>query len=161
MASSILPLATLFLALAAFYLQITEAETEQHTSLKLNSRILQESIIKQINENPNSGWEAAMNPRFSNFTVGQFKRLLGVKPTPRKELRSTPVVTHPKSLKLPKEFDARTAWSQCSTIGRILDQVILLVSHGNVFTYIQNSNLADSSGDYLGTLRFLLGIWCC
>lgn len=52
--------------------------------------------------------------------VGQFKRLLGVKPTPRKELSSTPVVTHPKSLKLPNKFDARTAWSQCSTIGRIL-----------------------------------------
>jgi cathepsin B len=56
--------------------------------------------------------------------VGQFKRLLGVKQTPRNELRSTPVVTHPKSLKLPKNFDARTAWSQCSTIGRILGNLL-------------------------------------
>ncbi|XLT43415.1 hypothetical protein HN873_036019 [Arachis hypogaea] len=56
--------------------------------------------------------------------VGEFKRLLSVKPTLKKELISAPIVTHPKSLKLPKEFDARTQWSQCSTIGRILDQVI-------------------------------------
>jgi hypothetical protein len=29
----------------------------------------QESITKQINENPVAGWEAAINPRFSNYTV--------------------------------------------------------------------------------------------
>jgi cathepsin B len=61
--------------------------------------------------------------------VGQFKRLLGVKQAPKKELLSTPVVTHPKSLKLPKEFDARTAWSQCSTIGRILGHSIASSSY--------------------------------
>ncbi|BBG98527.1 Cysteine proteinases superfamily protein, partial [Prunus dulcis] len=38
------------------------------TKSKLNSRILQDSIIKQINDNPMAGWEAAMNPRFSNYT---------------------------------------------------------------------------------------------
>lgn len=58
--------------------------------------------------------------------VGQFKRLLGVKQTPRNELRSTRVVSHPRSLNLPKEFDARTAWSQCSTIGRILGLLLAL-----------------------------------
>lgn len=56
--------------------------------------------------------------------VGQFKHLLGVKQTPRKELKSTTVKTHPRSLKLPKKFDARTAWSQCSTIGRILGYLL-------------------------------------
>jgi len=56
--------------------------------------------------------------------VGQFKRLLGVKQASKKELLSTPVVTHPRSLKLPKEFDARTAWSQCSNIGRILGHLV-------------------------------------
>jgi cathepsin B len=57
--------------------------------------------------------------------VRQFKRLLGVKQTTGKELSSIPVVTHPKSLKLPKDFDERTAWSQCSTIGRILGHLLL------------------------------------
>ncbi|KAK7284490.1 hypothetical protein RJT34_19236 [Clitoria ternatea] len=124
MASTLLlPLATFFLAISASYLQITGAETQELTTLKLDSPILQEHIVRHINENPRAGWEAAINPRFSNYTVEQFKRLLGVKPTPKKELRSTPVVTHPKSLKLPKNFDARTAWSHCSTIGRILVRV--------------------------------------
>lgn len=54
------------------------------------------------------------------FQVGEFKHLLGVKPMPKKELKYIPVVTHPKTLKLPKQFDARTAWPQCITIGRIL-----------------------------------------
>lgn len=39
---------------------------------------------------------------------------------PEHLLEGIPAVTHPKSLKLPKQFDARTAWPQCSTIGRIL-----------------------------------------
>lgn len=140
---------------------------------------MQDSIIKEINENPNAGWQAAMNPRFSNFTVnlqgiimtslfylheafcvlvivpqvlvdsliyifgvsqvGQFKHLLGVKPTPRGELRQVPVKTHPKSLKLPEKFDARTAWSQCSTIGRILGQFVCLV-----FCLISSRYYADA-----------------
>ncbi|KAK0580862.1 hypothetical protein LWI29_007223 [Acer saccharum] len=91
------------------------------SKLKLNSKILQDSIIKKVNENPKAGWEATRNPRFSNYTVGEFKYLLGVKPTPKKELMGVPVVTHAKSLKLPSSFDARTAWPQCSSIGRILD----------------------------------------
>ncbi|KAK4795409.1 hypothetical protein SAY86_013403 [Trapa natans] len=95
---------------------------DAHSKLKLSSQILQDSIVKEINEHPNAGWQASMNLRFSNFTVGEFKRLLGVKPTPHRELRKTPTVTHSPSLKLPAQFDARTAWSQCSTIGRILDQ---------------------------------------
>ncbi|XP_012569587.1 cathepsin B-like protease 2 [Cicer arietinum] len=122
MTPTIQPLATLLLALSASFIWIVDAETDQLTELKLNSHILQESIAKQINQNSGAGWKAAINPRFSNFTVGQFMRLLGVKQTPGNELISIPVVTHSKSLKLPKNFDARTAWSQCSTIGRILDQ---------------------------------------
>lgn len=57
--------------------------------------------------------------------VAEFKRLLGVLPTPKKEYLGVPVVSHDRSLKLPKEFDARTAWSQCTSIGRILGQSYL------------------------------------
>ncbi|KAE8665946.1 Cathepsin B [Hibiscus syriacus] len=64
---------------------------EQLSEVKLNSRILQDSIVKQVNENPKARWEAALNPRFSNYTVGEFKHLLGVKPTPKKELLGVPV----------------------------------------------------------------------
>ena len=113
---------------------------------------LQESITKQVNDDPNAGWEATMNPRFANYTVsiqlavtlydyflpllhawqdasyyaqvGQFKHILGVKPTPQKDLESIPLITHPKLSKLPTSFDARTAWPQCSTIGRILGKLL-------------------------------------
>lgn len=51
--------------------------------------------------------------------------LLGVKPTPQKDLQSFPIKTYPKSLKLPNNFDARTAWPQCNTIGRILGQLVI------------------------------------
>ncbi|KAI9080995.1 hypothetical protein K1719_035404 [Acacia pycnantha] len=137
MASTLFSLITLFIAFSSLSLQIIEAETEELRSLKLNSHILQEFIVEQINGNPKAGWKAAMSPRFSNYTVGQFKHLLGVKQTPRKELRNTPVKTHPKALKLPNKFDARTAWKQCSTIGRILDQVSIYFSHGNSFSYVK------------------------
>ncbi|KAK9036288.1 hypothetical protein V6N11_078295 [Hibiscus sabdariffa] len=97
---------------------------EQLSQVKLNSRILQDSIVKQVNENPKAGWKAALNPRFSNYTVGEFKSILGVKPTPKEELMSIPVVTHDKSVKLPTTFDARTAWPNCSTIGKILVEAL-------------------------------------
>nr|AXQ06499.1 papain-like cysteine protease [Vriesea carinata] len=90
--------------------------------LRVNSMILQNSIVEEINANPNAGWEASKNHYFTNYTVGQFKHILGVKPTPQNALEDTPVKTYPKSLWLPEKFDARTAWSQCNTIGRILDQ---------------------------------------
>ncbi|KAJ6879749.1 hypothetical protein NC652_033148 [Populus alba x Populus x berolinensis] len=108
---------TLLLLLAAISQAIT---VEPVSKLKLNSRILQDSIVQKVNENPKAGWEAAMNPQFSNYSVGEFKYLLGVKQTPTKELRGVPLLRHPKSMKLPIEFDARTAWPHCSTIGRIL-----------------------------------------
>ncbi|KAI4384896.1 hypothetical protein MLD38_002982 [Melastoma candidum] len=77
-------LATIF----ALQWQITaEKYLSQH---KLKSHILQDSIIKKINENPNAGWKADRNSRFSNTTVGEFRRLLGVKPLPHRELQQTP-----------------------------------------------------------------------
>ncbi|KAH7578149.1 hypothetical protein JRO89_XS01G0346300 [Xanthoceras sorbifolium] len=122
MASPHLLFASLLLLFAAISTQAIASEPV--SKLKLNSKILQDSIIKQVNENPKAGWEAARNPQFSNYTVGEFKYLLGVKPMPKKELLGVPVVTYDKSLKLPDSFDARTAWPQCSSIGRILGQLL-------------------------------------
>lgn len=50
--------------------------------------------------------------------------LLGVKPTPETELKGIPVVKHEKGAKLPKQFDARTAWPKCSSITNILGQYV-------------------------------------
>ena len=104
----------------------------------------QKDIIETVNKHPDAGWTAAHNPYFANYTVSeiafiilsfphlltlkpslylqiaQFKRILGVKPTPQGVLTDVPAKTYSRSLKLPKEFDARSKWSQCSTIGNIL-----------------------------------------
>jgi cathepsin B len=56
--------------------------------------------------------------------IAQFKHILGVKPTPRDALTDVSAKTYSISLKLPKEFDARSKWSQCSTIGNILGKFI-------------------------------------
>ncbi|XP_010542823.1 PREDICTED: cathepsin B-like [Tarenaya hassleriana] len=138
------------------------------SKLKLNSRILQDEIVKQVNENPNAGWKAAINDRFSNATVAEFKRLLGVKPTPKKELLGVPIVSHDRSLKLPKEFDARTAWPQCTTIGRILDQghcgscwaFAAVESLSDRFCIHFGMNVPLSVNDLLACCGFLCGDGC-
>jgi cathepsin B len=84
--------------------------------------IIQKDIIETVNKHPDAGWTAAHNPYFANYTIAQFKRILGVKPTPQSVLTDVPAKTYSRSLKLPKEFDARSKWSHCSTIGNILDQ---------------------------------------
>ncbi|KAF6163413.1 hypothetical protein GIB67_029262 [Kingdonia uniflora] len=100
--------------------QIKVVAVKPIPSISSNPAILQDSIVHEINSNPNAGWKAAINPRLSNYTVSQFKHLLGVKSAPKHYLEGIPVISHSKSLKFPKQFDARTAWSQCSTIKTIL-----------------------------------------
>ncbi|KAF3507423.1 hypothetical protein F2Q69_00000015, partial [Brassica cretica] len=111
-------------------------------------------IVKEVNENQNAGWTAAFNDRFANSTVAEFKRLLGVKPTPKNEFLGVPVVSHDISLKLPKEFDARTAWSQCSSIGRILESL------SDRFCIKYNMNISLSVNDLLACCGFLCGQGC-
>jgi hypothetical protein len=61
-----------------------------------------------------------------SLQIAQFKHILGVKPAPQNALSNVPVKTYSRSLELPKEFDARSAWSRCSTIGNILGRFIWL-----------------------------------
>ncbi|KAJ6956782.1 hypothetical protein NC652_007751 [Populus alba x Populus x berolinensis] len=154
---------------------------EPVSDLKLNSRILQDSILKKVNGNPKAGWKATMNHHFSNYTVAQFKYLLGVKPTPKEELRGIPVISHPKSLRLPEEFDARTAWPQCSTIGKILGHflscflifMVVFMGHcGSCWAFGAVESLSDrfcihygmnislSVNDLLACCGFLCGSGC-
>ncbi|ESR57903.1 Cathepsin B-like protease 2 [Citrus sinensis] len=166
MASSHLFLTTCLLILGVISSQ-TFAEGVV-SKLKLDSHILQDSIIKEVNENPKAGWKAARNPQFSNYTVGQFKHLLGVKPTPKGLLLGVPVKTHDKSLKLPKSFDARSAWPQCSTISRILDQghcgscwaFGAVEALSDRFCIHFGMNLSLSVNDLLACCGFLCGDGC-
>ncbi|KAG0470616.1 hypothetical protein HPP92_017316 [Vanilla planifolia] len=112
----------LLLFLAALILPEQAIAAKPMPRATSETKILQDSIVEEINKNPVSGWKAVMSPRFSNYTVDQFKHILGVKKLPHNALSDVPMKTYTKSLNLPKEFDGRTQWSHCSTIGRILDQ---------------------------------------
>ncbi|KAL3849415.1 hypothetical protein ACJIZ3_011297 [Penstemon smallii] len=97
----------LILVGALFTIQLQVSAAKPNHQLKLNSKILQEPIVKLINDNVQAGWKASMSPRFANYTVGQFVHLLGVKPTPEGDLKSIPVITHKEGMELPKKFDSR------------------------------------------------------
>jgi hypothetical protein len=112
----------------------------------------QKDIIETVNKHPNAGWTAGHNPSLANYTVNintllllssrnnfllclltsessscvqieQFKHILGVKPTPPGLRAGVPTKTYSKSKELPKEFDARSKWSGCTTIGNILGKL--------------------------------------
>nr|DAD32875.1 TPA_asm: hypothetical protein HUJ06_011726 [Nelumbo nucifera] len=136
--------------------------------IKPRTEILQEEIVWHINANPKARWEAAMNPRFTNYTIAQFKHLLGVKPAPQNDLEGIPVITHPKSLNLPKQFDARMAWPQCSTIGKILGQghcgscwaFGAVESLSDRFCIHFGMNISLSVNDLLACCGFMCGDGC-
>ncbi|XBH54352.1 hypothetical protein VPH35_076679 [Triticum aestivum] len=124
---SLLPLALLVvLSAAAAAPQLVGAAGRDHSL-----GIIQKDIIQTVNNHPNAGWTAGHNPYLANYTIEQFKHMLGVKPTPPGLRAGVRTKTHLRSEQLPKVFDARSKWSGCSTIGKIL-----------------------------GSLWFLLGFWC-
>ncbi|KAM3284478.1 cathepsin B-like protease 2 isoform X2 [Capsicum chacoense] len=70
------------LLLCAFFVLILQVAAENPISEAEDESapILQESMVKHINENAEAGWEATFNPKLTNFTVSQFKGLLGELP---------------------------------------------------------------------------------
>lgn len=158
----------LLLLLSLVLLQQQAVAVKPIPQLRTTSTILQESIVQEINAHPTAGWEAAMNPRFSNYTIEQFKHLLGVKPTPHAALGAIPIKTYPRDLKLPKQFDARTAWPQCNTIGKILDQghcgscwaFGAVESLSDRFCIQFNINISLSVNDLLSCCGFMCGDGC-
>lgn len=136
--------------------------------LATQSMILQNSIVQNINANPTAGWKAASNPYFRNHTVAQFKHMLGAKRTPQNALNEFPLVKHEKELKLPKEFDARTAWPQCTTIGTILDQghcgscwaFAAVESLSDRFCINFGMNISLSANDLVACCGFMCGDGC-
>ncbi|KAM0869623.1 hypothetical protein ACQ4PT_040551 [Festuca glaucescens] len=131
-------------------------------------KILQKDIIETINNHPNAGWTAGHNPSLADYTVEQFKHILGVKPTPPGLLAGVPTKTYPRSEVLPNEFDARTKWSSCSTIGNILGQGHCgsCWAFGAVeclqdrFCIHQNINISLSANDLVACCGFMCGDGC-
>ncbi|KAG6520301.1 cathepsin B-like protease 3 [Zingiber officinale] len=158
----------LFVLAMALHRQQQVMAAKPMPQLRSESKIIQDSIIEKINANPEAGWKASINPRLENYTVEQFKHILGVKPMPSNEVMVLPTKTYPKSLNLPKEFDARKAWPQCSTIGKILDQghcgscwaFGAVESLSDRFCIHFGINISLSVNDLLSCCGFLCGYGC-
>ncbi|KAG9445491.1 hypothetical protein H6P81_016831 [Aristolochia fimbriata] len=163
-----IPLHLLTLLLVASFSSCRQVHAVKPVSQpRATPKILQASIVQEVNANPNAGWQAAMNPRFTNFSVAQFKRLLGVKPPPQ----NSPIIpfkSHTAQIPLPNQFDARTAWPQCSTIGEILDQghcgscwaFGAVESLSDRFCIHLNVSTSLSVNDVLACCGFLCGYGC-
>merc|ERR1719329_968009 len=69
-------------------------------------------------------WKAQVPIKFSNATVAEVKKLLGTI-MPGEKGYSEPALekVHFKDGEIPKSFDVRTAWPECSAVtGRVRDQ---------------------------------------
>jgi cathepsin B len=73
-------------------------------------------MINRVNSLKTS-WKAGRN--FENSELARVKHLLGVK---RMNGMRLPVLRHENVGDLPAEFDSRTQWPKCTTIGQIRDQ---------------------------------------
>jgi cathepsin B len=79
------------------------------------------NLIRKVNANKKATWTAGHNKRFDHHTLGEVKRLMGVKKNhitlPRKTFDDDERVA------LPTSFDARTQWgSMCPSVAEVRDQ---------------------------------------
>ncbi|PHT55301.1 hypothetical protein CQW23_03787 [Capsicum baccatum] len=140
------------LLLCAFFILILQVAAENPISEAEDESapILQESMVKHINENAEAGWEAAFNPKLTNFTVSQFKGLLGELPATEGDLEAVPILTRPRPTPLPEEFDARDAWPQCSTIRDIRALSDRFCIHYDVNVTLSANDLNSCCGAFCG-----------
>ena len=71
--------------------------------------------MQQINDKAET-WTAGENHRFKGMTVGEVKTLMGALPE-TKDTKPDYKTDYATDVDVPKNFDARTAWSQCPHIG--------------------------------------------
>jgi len=78
-------------------------------------------IVKTVNS-ANAGWTAGISKRFAGTSFEATKRLCGVKKAPNSIPLPRKVHTSFDIAALPTNFDARTQWPQCPSIGEVRDQ---------------------------------------
>jgi len=83
-----------------------------------HENVHKQSIVDFVNSNPASTWKAGFNSRFDGYSLGEFRKLLGVNGF----LPAEKQIEHHVRVSLPDEFDSRTQWPSCTSIGHIRDQ---------------------------------------
>lgn len=82
----------------------------------------QQTIVDRVNSDPSSTWTARPNPRFT-YSVAQLQRMFNLKTTrPAPGTFDQAPLRAKKASELPKDFDARTAWPNCTSIQEVWDQ---------------------------------------
>ncbi|KAI6653418.1 Cathepsin B [Oopsacas minuta] len=87
-------------------------------NINLDSYPFEEEITK-VNSLPNVTWTAGRQARFEGMTEEDVMALCGVLD---ETYNSLPILDTPVLEDIPTEFDSRTRWPQCSSIGDIQDQ---------------------------------------
>lgn len=84
--------------------------------------VLTKDLIYEINAKQSS-WVAGVNERFLDVTADEIKGLFGVREDSFLKWLELPARENaPANFVAPENFDARTAWSNCPSIGEIRDQ---------------------------------------
>jgi cathepsin B len=76
----------------------------------------QDLIVEHINS-IEASWEAGINSRFQGLSLEEVRWQMGVLESGSKLQVKTDVANH-----IPEQFDARTAWPNCSSISQIREQ---------------------------------------
>jgi len=90
-----------------------------HCSSQIDRLVTDHHLINKINKH--ATWKAGVNQFFDGKTLAQAKRLLGWKPNPNTVLKAKHFDRVNVS-DIPTEFDSKTQWPQCGTIGTIYNQ---------------------------------------
>jgi cathepsin B len=83
---------------------------------------IHQSLIDEVN-NANAGWTAGVNCKFQEMSLDEVKPFLGVRADSDKKWAELPLQAAWPNAEAPlDDFDARTKWPKCTSIGEVRDQ---------------------------------------
>ena len=129
-------------------------------SLVFSEPLITKNMVDYINSKQNF-WIAHESPRFTNYTVDEISSLCGTFIHDDYKL-SSKIHDDLSLVNIPDEFDARTQWPQCSTIGFARDQANCGSCWAFASTEAFNDRLCiNSNGNFKQFLSTQATVDCC
>ena len=119
MIARILVIIALFLALHVSAVPVSSVRP-QISAVDAAQPVLDHNVIDIVNR-ANTSWNADVNDRLDGLTVAEFASMLGYVPSGTRGAEPTHLVDD-RMVVLPKSFDSRKEWPECSVISTIRDQ---------------------------------------
>ncbi|XP_038052225.1 cathepsin B-like [Patiria miniata] len=107
------------LLLAVFLGLLAAVSSSPVKSLEQNFVVYSAELVKKINS-MNTTWKAG--PNFAGENAASVLDRLSTPGLSREKAPKAPIITHDRAGAPPTEFDARTKWPNCPSIGRVYDQ---------------------------------------